>query len=129
MKRTGFVFLLLPLISFAQSSIDSFRMYGDVRITIDRPQSFRNKETILILYALPNGNSTEQTMGKKMEAGDDWHFDIQHIRAQTNFLRAKLKENIVVAYLENSFKSWPSWKGKHPEYKKEIQHIPDSLFQ
>jgi len=36
---------------------------------------------VIILYALPNGNTTEHTMGKKKVEGDDWHFDIQHIKA------------------------------------------------
>jgi len=33
-------------------------------MTIDFPQT-KYKESVLILYALPNGNTTEQTMGKK----------------------------------------------------------------
>ena len=112
---------------FSQPKTDSFRLYNDVKITLDKPQ-FQNKKTILVLFALPNGNTTEQTMGKKITANDDWQFDIQHIRAQTAFLRGKLDENIVVVYLENNYKSWPLWKQKHPEFKIEIQHIVDTLF-
>lgn len=102
-------------------------MLNDVKITLDIPK-YKYKKTILIFYALPNGNSTAQTMGKKLEAGDDWHYDIQHIKAQTKFLREKLKKNIAIAYLENDYKSWPSWKQKHSDYKKEIQIIFDSAF-
>jgi hypothetical protein len=102
-------------------------MYNDVKITLDIPQ-YKAKETILILYALPNGNTTEQTIGKKLLPNDDWHFDIQHIKAQTKFLREKVKENIVVAYLENNYKSWPLWKQKHADHKKEIQHIVDTVY-
>ncbi len=111
------------------NGIDSFRLYGDVKITIDKPANFStNKKTIITFFALPNGNSTEQTMGKKMQPGDDWHFDIQHIRAQTKFIRQQLpKKNFVVIYLENNYKSWPSWKQKHPDFKKEIPHLVDSL--
>lgn len=111
----------------AQPSIDSFRMYSDVKITLDIP-SYDFKETTLILFALPNGNTTAQTMGKKLAPGDDWHYDIQHIKAQTSFLRHRLKQNIVVAYLANDSRSWPLWKQKHPEFKAEIQHIVDTLF-
>jgi hypothetical protein len=109
--------------------IDSFRIHGDVKITIDRPARFStNKKTIITLFALPNGNSTEQTMGKRMQPGDDWHFDIQHIRAQTRFIRRQLpSRNFVVIYLENIYKSWPAWKQKHPGFKKEIPHLVDSL--
>lgn len=114
-------------LSLPAQRIDSFTMYGDVRITIDLPFNRSGAETILILYALPNGNTTEQTMGKGIQAGDDWHFDIQHIRAQTAFLRSRLKQNITVVYLENSFKSWPLWKQKHSDYSLKIQGIVDTL--
>ena len=67
--------------------------------------------TTLIIYALPNGNTTEQTIGKALAPGDDWHFDIQHIGAQTRLLRAANPgRNLVIAYLENTQKSWPSWR-------------------
>jgi len=115
----------------SDDSIFSFRMYGDVRITFDQPQNFSfKKKTMIVLFALPNGNTTEQTMGKKLAEGDDWHFDIQHIRAQTKFLREKLSsQNIVVMYLENDFKAWPLWKQKHADHLSMIQHIVDTLYQ
>ena len=102
----------------------------DVKITFDQPvNSSKHKKTIIIFFALPNGNTTEQTMGKKLQPGDDWHFDIQHIRAQTKFLRQELPgKNIIVIYLENNFKSWPAWKQKHPDYLQIIPHIVDTLF-
>ncbi|MEO6613020.1 MAG: hypothetical protein ABIT05_11075 [Chitinophagaceae bacterium] len=108
--------------------IDSFRLYGDVKVTIDRTAEMRGKKTIITFFALPNGNSTEQTMGKKMQPGDDWHFDIQHIRAQTAFIRQQLSAiNFIVIYLENNYKSWPAWKQKHPDYRQSIPHLVDSL--
>lgn len=108
---------------------DSFGLYGDVKITIDKPAAVSEKKvTIVCFFALPNGNTTEQTMGKKMQPGDDWHFDIQHIRAQTVFIRRELKKtNFIVVYLENNYKSWPSWKQKHPGFRSEIPHLVDSL--
>src|SRR5579875_1264049 len=118
------ILLLFAINAVAQSKIDSFRMYRDVKITTDVPQ-LKYHHTLLILFALPNGNTTEQTMGKKMQPGDDWHFDIQHIKAQTEFIRQRLKENVIVIYLENNYKSWPTWKQKHTAYKIEIQHIVD----
>jgi hypothetical protein len=86
--------------------------------------------TRIILYALPNGNTIAQTMGKKRKEGDDWHYDIQHIRAQTAFLRATLKnENVIVVYLYNEFKSWPLWKQKHNNFRKLIPELVDSLYK
>lgn len=104
-------------------------MMGNVKVTIDQPEKFdKKKDVIFILYALPNGNTTEQTMGKAMKEGDDWHFDIQHIKAQTAFVREQVeKKNVIVAYLENSFRSWPQWKAKTEDYPAKIRHIVDTL--
>lgn len=104
-------------------------MSDSVRVTIDKPTSFNpKKETIITFFALPNGNTTEQTMGKKMKEGDDWHFDIQHIRAQTAFIREQMpKKNFVVIYLENNLKAWPAWKQRRPYFRQIIPHIIDSL--
>lgn len=111
-------------------SIFSFVMNEDVRITFDYPSDFSNqKKSLIIFYALPNGNTTEQTMGKKLQPGDDWHFDIQHIRAQTKFTRKELAgENIIVVYLENNLKSWPAWKQKHADHLPLIQYIVDTVY-
>jgi hypothetical protein len=130
-------FFVLPSLLFANpclaqtkpDSIYSFSKDEDVTITIDRPGNYdARKKTIIILFALPNGNTTAQTMGKQLQPGDDWHFDIQHIRAQTKFIRQTKKENIVVAYLENNLKSWPAWKTKHPDYAKRAMHILDTVY-
>jgi hypothetical protein len=118
--------------NFAQDkpdSIYSFSKDEDVVITIDKPANYHPlKRTIIIFFALPNGNTTAQTMGKTMHPGDDWHFDIQHIRAQTKFIRSKKTENIVVVYLENSLKSWPAWKTKHADYAKRAERIVDTVY-
>lgn len=88
-----------------------------VRVVINAPlkENFApTKNTKLILYGLPNGNTIEHTIGKITSTNNDWHFDIQHIGAQTRFLREKItNETIVVAYLENSLKSWPAWRRSH----------------
>lgn len=100
----------------------------DIRITIDQPSGQLHKKRIIVFYALPNGNTTEQTRGKKMAPGDDWHYDIQHIAAQTGFLRSLLRrESLIVIYLENDLKSWPAWKQKHPDFRSRIPNLVDSL--
>jgi hypothetical protein len=109
------------------SVIDSFHIHGDVKVTVDT-RFLPGKRTIICFFALPNGNTTAQTMGKRMEPGDDWHYDIQHIKAQTKFIRQQLtKVKFIVIYLENTYKSWPSWKQKHPEFRQLIPHLVDSL--
>jgi hypothetical protein len=112
-----------------RDTLRSFTMGEDVKITIDAPLHPGPGKLILICYALPNGNSTEQTMGKKLQPGDDWHFDIQHIRAQTAFIRKTLQNNtVVVAYFENSYKSWPSYKTKHADYAARVKQMVDTVY-
>ena len=126
-----FLLLLLPLLSPAQlpEGCTQFMMRDSVRVTIDRPvDAARNKPTTVIFFALPNGNTTEQTMGHQLREGDDWHFNIQHIRAQTLFIRQQdPSRNYVVIYLENGYKAWPAWKQKHPAFRTIIPHIIDTL--
>jgi len=98
-------------------------------ICINAPLQLNKKgETYLVLYALPNGNSIEWTKGKKIKAGDDWHFDIQHIAAQTRFVRAlDKKNNYIVIYLMAEQKSWPAWKRTVENSKGKIKNIVDSV--
>jgi len=80
-----------------------------VRVMIDEP-TVLHKKVRLVLFALPNGNTIEQTFGRRMKPGDDWHYDIQHIGAQTRFVRSRVQdESLVVAYLEASNHAWPAW--------------------
>ena len=96
----------------------SFLYEPGVRVRINAPAEglmTPRKPVRLIFYALPNGNSTEWTFGKRMEEGDDWHFDIQHIGAQTRFLRAvDTLHSYVVVYLEAENRSWGAWRKAGP---------------
>ncbi|HWD19026.1 MAG TPA: hypothetical protein VHB20_07075 [Verrucomicrobiae bacterium] len=97
--------------------ISSFTLAPDVRVQINAPapENFAsNKPVWLIFYALPNGSSIAQTAGRILAPGEDWHFDIQHIAAQTRFLRALVTNQIIVTvYLEAAGKSWPAWRKTH----------------
>lgn len=100
------------------------------RILINAPLSgFADGDRVLLVfYALPNGNTIEQTFGKRLREGDDWHYDIQHIGAQTRFLRGIIKDRtVVVAYLENSLKSWPAWNASTPDYLNQIKGMVDNI--
>ena len=66
----------------------------------------------LILYALPNGNSTAETIGRKLADGVGWRYDIQNIGAQTRALRDRGLEQAVVVYLEADTRSWPAWRSR-----------------
>jgi hypothetical protein len=98
-------------------------------IEIDLPDTLIvRKKTMLIFFALPNGNSIAWTRGKRMQEGDDWHYDIQHIAAQTSYLRQVMADyNLIVAYMANELKSWPAWKRQRPDGPAEIRRIVDSI--
>ncbi|MCX6240165.1 MAG: hypothetical protein NTY07_21930 [Bacteroidia bacterium] len=102
--------------------------WENVRITINAPMQFNRKgKTYVIFFALPNGNSIEWTKGKKITAGDDWHFNIQHIAAQTRYIRNLDKKNTyIIAYLMAEQKSWPTWKRTTTNALPLIKNIIDS---
>jgi hypothetical protein len=104
-----------------------------VRIVIDAPASApeslpADQPVELVFYALPNGNTIEETIGKKLAPGDDWHFDIQHIGAQTQWLRNVMtNRTLVVAYLEANTRSWPAWRKAHFDSDRRIAQIVDEV--
>jgi len=97
--------------------LTSFTFNPEVKVRVNLPgeAAFAAAgKVLLIFYALPNGNSTDQTAGRIPRPGDDWRFDIQHIDAQTRFLRDLIKDRaVVVVYLEAAGKSWPAWRKAH----------------
>jgi hypothetical protein len=108
--------------------LEEIKLEPGVRVVVDRPSTASPKPVLLIIYALPNGNTIEQTIGKAVKPGDDWHFDIQHIGAQTAFLREIITDRrVVVAYLENDKKSWPAWRKAHNDVR--IREIVDIIAQ
>jgi hypothetical protein len=119
-----------PLASGASGGLDEFKPSGhfgelvstftftpEVKIHVNAPagRDFGpDKPVLLVFYGLPNGNTTGQTIGRRLKPGDDWRFDIQHLGAQTRFLRNLVtNRTIVIAYLEADMKSWPAWRKKH----------------
>jgi hypothetical protein len=115
------VMLLLLLGAFAvvriapaQEALSTITNADGVRIVIDTPSPMpAGTNMTLVFYGLPNGNTIEQTIGKATKTNEDWHFNIQHIGAQTRYLRYRFpNETLVVAYMENNLKSGPAWRKK-----------------
>ncbi len=102
-----------------------------VRIVVNRPAKMDPAKPVrLVLYALPNGNTIEQTMGRNTVPGEDWRYGIQHIAAQTRWLRERQPETtLVVVYLECAEKSWPAWVRKNPDSGARIAAILTKLRQ
>jgi len=116
---------------YFDEQIRSYTYDPNVSVLINAPAAARfdpNKPTRLVIYALPNGNTIAQTIGREWAEGVDWHFFIQHIGAQTRLLRNSLPdENLVVAYVEAGGRSWPAWRSKHPDNGALIARLVDSL--
>lgn len=108
---------------------DEFRLDPGVRVLINSPATNNPaKPNRLILYALPNGNTIEQTIGRRQRANDNFRFNLQHIGAQTRWLRQRqTKENITMAYLEADGLSWPAWRRKNDSDNKRIPEIVDAI--
>jgi hypothetical protein len=121
--------------SYPDELVKSITLEDGVRVVINTTEIDPAKPTLLIIYALPNGNTIEQTMGLKLKPGMqgnpsamDWHFDIQHIAAQTRKLRAiDAQENVAVALVEAPGKSWPTYRAKYPDHPARVKRIIDSI--
>ncbi len=122
---------LYPSPYFNEQAV-TFQYGQDIRIRINMGPAADfdpNKPVELILFALPNGNTIEQTEGKILESGDDWHYDIQHIGAQMRFIRRHdTDRNQVLVYLEAAQKSWPTWTGAHSDYTEILKQLSDYLM-
>ncbi len=113
-----------------KSPYQEFYLLDSIRVVVDDPyetEGIFDSPRMLILYALPNGNSIEWTMGKQKNETDDWHFNIQYIDAQTKWLRQNTRERYTVAYMEAPHLSWPDWNRSHPNYGEMIAQVLDSL--
>jgi hypothetical protein len=119
-RITTLIITLLSLLSaaVAQSAgelLSTITNADGVRIVIDAPSPMpAGKNITLVFYGLPNGNTIEHTIGKQTTTNEDWHYNIQHIGAQTRYLRNRFpNQTLVVAFMENNLKTWPGWRKKH----------------
>lgn len=90
---------------------------GGVRLYVNAPVSMDPaRPALLLLYATPNGNSIEETLGAKdFDAKKEWRFDIQHVLAQTRLLRELDRSRpIVLAVTQAPRLSWPAFRQSHP---------------
>lgn len=100
-----------------------------VRAVANAPAGFDPKKpTRLVVYATPNGNTIEQTLGCGTADGLDWHFDIQHVAAQVRKLREVTPdENVVLVCVEADGLSWPAWKRKYNDGPARVRKVVEAL--
>ncbi|HVT30162.1 MAG TPA: hypothetical protein VHE81_19275, partial [Lacipirellulaceae bacterium] len=114
---------------FAETSFTA-TLADKIRIHVNAPVDEKGGPafgTRLIIYALPNGNTLEQTLGCQMKQGLDWHYDIQHVAAQIRLLRSLMpSERIVLICAEAPQRSWPAFRAAHNDANAIIARLVDS---
>ena len=91
-----------------------FRLEPEVRVRLNLPAATNTQRDLLVLFALPNGNTIEQTMGRRPQNTNEARYDYQHIAAQMRFVRAAMPDvRLGIAYLEARGLSWPAWRKRN----------------
>jgi hypothetical protein len=87
------------------------RLPSGVRVLVNAPLQLGDKPRLLVVYATPNGNTVEQTLGCAKAEGLDYRFDIQHVAAQVRRLRAvDTSRDIVLAVVQPPQVAWPAYR-------------------
>lgn len=70
----------------------------------------------IVVYATPNGNTIEQTLGRQRVADESFRYDIQHVLAQVRLYRKEVPERTVaLVVVEAPDLSWPTWRQAHTD--------------
>lgn len=89
------------------------RLSSGVRVFVNRPLEWKASRRTLVIYATPNGNTIEQTLGCAAERGLDFRFDIQHVAAQIRRWREVTPEqDTVYSVVQAPQLSWPSFRAE-----------------
>ena len=96
--------------------------------TLSHPTLSHPTHRKLVIYATPNGNSLEKSLGCTLREGLDWRYDIQHIAAQWRALR-ELDSNsdYVLAIVEAPQLSWPEFRKATQNANLWIRGLVESL--
>ena len=136
--------LLLATISpstFAQSLLPNFekvtqfdeqvrwtRLKSGVRVFVNAPASWKTSRRTLVVYATPNGNTIEQTLGCAASKELNWRFDIQHVAAQVRRWREiATEQDVVLAVVQSPQLSWPTFRREQPGAGAIIRELIESL--
>ncbi len=117
------LFAVVPSSGLAQSVLPGFertgqfdeqvkwtRLESGVRVLVTAGVNLKAGERLLVVYATPNGNTLEQTLGCAATKGLDWHFDIQHVAAQIRRLReVDRTRDVFLAVVQAPGLSWPAF--------------------
>lgn len=130
------LFALLCAIHLASAQSPVETLDAGVRLYMDVPagdQFDSTRPTVLVVYATPNGSTIEQTLGGKAAEGApalDYRFDLQHVAAQVRRWReVDQHENIALAVVQASEKSWPAFRKAHPDAPQRERQVVATAVQ
>jgi hypothetical protein len=104
------------------------RLDSGVRVFVNAPANFGALPRLLVIFATPNGNTIEQTLGCAPAKDLDWRFDIQHVAAQIRRLRELDRErDIVLAVVQAPKLSWPTFRREQAGANTIIRELVASL--
>lgn len=87
------------------------RLDSGVRVFVNASATLTSRPRTLIVFATPNGNTIEQSLGCAVAKELDWRFDIQHIAAQVRQLRdLDSSRDDVLAVVQAPKLSWPTFR-------------------
>ena len=104
------------------------RLDSGVRVFVDAPATLTARLRVLFVFATPNGNTIEQTLGCTASKELDWRFDIQHIAAQMRRLREIDRDReFVLAVVQAPKLSWPTFRREQAGANTIIRDLVTSL--
>lgn len=103
------------------------RLDSGVRVFVNAPATFTGKPRTLIVFATPNGNTIEQSLGCATK-GLDFRFDIQHVAAQVRQRRElDSSRDYVLAVVQAPKLSWPTFRREQADANTIIRDLVASL--
>lgn len=134
-------FALAPSIAFSQAPLADFRVVDEwqerirwrqeengVRALIVAPNVLARSERCLVIYATPNGNTLEQTLGCRPGSELDWRYGIQHVAAQIRWCRqVDDSKDYVLAVVQSPELSWPGFRQTTKDANRWIDGLIEAL--
>lgn len=91
------------------------KLDSGVRVFVNAKRELSSLPRRLVLFATPNGNTIEQSLGCQANDGVDWHFQIQHVAAQMRRLREIDSDHEwILAIVQAPTMSWPTFRKETP---------------
>ena len=99
-----------------------------VRGLILAPRQLERNRRCLVIFATPNGNTLEQTLGCRASEKVDWRYDIQHVAAQIRWLRNQdTSTDYILAVVQAPQVSWPEFRRTTADSGRWISEFVESI--